>query len=142
MAKYYGKKEIADIVEDDSLTSDSERKKGYTNVKLIFKNGDEEVIRQKMVSLAVTNEPLKEDLTELREKRCLPIAARIMEVLLEYDIKPHDPMAELDFIIRVLQTVHKSNMDGAIEAVWGIKKADLKYSDVHAALIKKEDGQA
>lgn len=139
MAKkyYYGTRQVVEVI--DSPVDDIDVGKNRDNVKLLFKDGTSEVIRKRMVNYALTPEPLKNDLTELRENRCKPVIVGILEVLLDWDILPNDPMNELEYVLSSIDRSFAANIRTAIENVWGIKNETLRFSDIDKALRQKNE---
>lgn len=128
MQKYYGEKEIESSREDPCNPD---------RLILSFKGGSGIELSKLLANEVITNEPL--DATKLRDKRCFPVVAQILNVLLNYDIH----MSEIDFIYqRVIMSVNESiaKADGII---WGKDRNYRSMSDVDRVLRsvpKPEDG--
>lgn len=117
MAKFYGEKEIVDTKE----TTDGKQ-------ILVLEGGAEEVLVKKMVAASVTEE--KSSPSDLRDKRCFPIVAEILKVMLEWDVK----IGEIDFICqRVIMSINES-LKKADEVLWKKERNGQTMSDVDRVL--------
>lgn len=123
MSKYYGKKEIKDIV-DTSTTS----KKLKT---LVFTDDSQIQLTDKMVSVAVTD--VEKDLTTLRDLRCFPVVVEILTVLRDWNVN----INEIDFITqRVIMSINKS-YEKAQDILWGKSQMEQTMEDVNEVLLKE-----
>lgn len=120
MSKYYGSNKIVK----------SKKLGAHYHVK--YKDGDTEIMTKALYKVGVTNEP--SDLTTLRDKRMEPVIKDMMQVMLDYDIKPFEPMNELDYILSGIKTSYNSNFQKADERKWGISADKLKFSDIDKCL--------
>jgi hypothetical protein len=120
MAKFYGQKEIKDIIADGDKKS-----------VVIFTDDSQIVLPNKMIGVAVTDEAT--DLTKLRDLRCFPIVAEILEVLHSWDVK----IDEVDFVdARVIISINES-MKRAEKVLWGKGDDEKTMSDVNEVLLNK-----
>jgi hypothetical protein len=120
MAKFYGQKEIDDINPLDDKKS-----------VLLFKDNSQIVLPNKMIGVAVTDEVT--DLTKLRDLRCFPVVAEVLEVLHSWDIK----IDEVDFIdARVIISINES-LKRAEKVLWGKGDDEKTMSDVNGILLSK-----
>lgn len=120
MAKFYGPKEIKDIIQD-----------GENKSALVFTDDTQITLPNKMIAVAVTEE--KSDLTKLRDARCFPVVAEILSVLHSWDVK----IDEIDFIdSRVIISVNES-MKRAESVLWGKTDDEKTMEDVNGVLIRK-----
>jgi hypothetical protein len=120
MAKFYGQKEIKDInVIDDKKSV------------VLFTDDSQIVLPNKMIGVAVTDEAA--DLTKLRDLRCFPVVAEVLEVLHSWDIK----IDEVDFVdARVIISINES-LKRAEKVLWGKGDEEKTMSDVNKILIEK-----
>lgn len=128
--RYYGQKHIKQEVWGDD----------GSDVLLRFDDGTTEVLRKKMYDVAVSDELLAGNLSELRERRMKLVVEDLLQVLLDWDIKPFDPMNELEYVMTMVKNNFQYNLDKAFEVIWGIKKEDIKFSDINNALKGNGDG--
>jgi hypothetical protein len=120
MAKFYGQKEIDDINPLDDKKS-----------VLLFKDNSQIVLPNKMIGVAVTDEAT--DLTKLRDLRCFPVVAEVLEVLHSWDIK----IDEVDFVdARVIISINES-LKRAEKVLWGKGDDEKTMSDVNGILLSK-----
>lgn len=125
MAKYYGQKEVEKIgdVKESGL------------VDVTFKDGSVEELPQHNIPEIITDEPL--DATALRDKRCFPVVAEILKVLLNANVH----IDEIDFIAqRVIMSINESLKKGS-EILWGASEDEKTMSHVQKVLMNtKVDG--
>jgi hypothetical protein len=120
MAKFYGQKEIKDIIADGDKKS-----------VVIFTDESQIVLPNKMIGVTVTDEAT--DLTKLRDLRCFPIVVEILETLHNWDVK----IDEVDFVTaRVIISINES-MKRAEKVLWGKGDDEKTMSDVNEVLLNK-----
>ena len=102
------------------------------NIELEYQSGEKEIVSKKLYTAGVTEKV--SDLTSLRERRMKPVLESILSVLLDYDIKPFEPMNEIDFILSGIKTSYEANFRKADEKKWGLSPDKLKFSDIDKAL--------
>ena len=123
MAKFYGQKEIKDIIVDGDKKS-----------VVIFTDDSQIVLPNKMIGVAVTDEAT--DLTKLRDLRCFPVVAEILKVLLNHNVH----IAEIDFISqRVIMSINESCKLGN-EELWGASEREQTMIQIQRVLMPKENG--
>lgn len=126
MAKYYGQKEVKDIITD-----------GDEKSVVIFTDDSQIVLANKMIAAAVTDEP--KDLTTLRNLRCFPVVADILKVLHSWNVL----VDEIDFIdSRVIISINES-LKRANNVLWGKEEGERTIDEVNQVLTsEKENGTA
>lgn len=121
--QYYGDKEIVSIGD--------ENKDGLRLVT--FKDGSFVELSNITISNAVTDKPL--DATSLREKRCFPVVAEILKVLLNANVH----VAEVDFIMsRVIMSINESCKVGN-EKLWGASQEEQTMVQIQRVLMKEKE---
>ena len=120
MSSYYGPNRVMKAA----------RKGKYFKVE--YESGEKEVITKELYSAGITEK--KSDLTTLREKRMKPVVADILKIMLDYDIKPFEPMNEVDYLLSAIKLSYEMNFKKADEKKWGIPPDKLKFSDIDKAL--------
>lgn len=120
--KYYGNLEVKSQAEKDN------------QVVLELSDGTTETLSKKMSAVVLTDEPLKGALTELREIRLKPVVEEILKVLLEWDIKPFDPMNELEYAMQLVKMSFVHSLDKANDKLWKKEKGNISFSDVNNVL--------
>ena len=123
--QYYGDKEIVSIG-DKSVD-------GLHLVK--FKDDTTTELSDLTISNAVTDKPI--DATSLREKRCFPVVAEILKILLNANVH----ISEIDFITqRVIMSINESCRIGN-EKLWGVSEQEQTMIQIQRVLIpEKEQG--
>lgn len=120
MPNYYGPNEIVSATKD------------FEKMKMVYRSGETEVVSEELYKAGITKE--ESDLTSLRERRLKPVIQEVMAILLKYDIKPNNPMNEVDGLLMGIKTSFEDSYQKATEFRWGIKEKDLKFSDIDKAL--------
>ena len=123
--QYYGDKEIVSIGDQDK-----------DGIHLItFKDGSKTELSKITIANAVTDKPI--DATALRDKRCFPIVAEILKVLLNANVH----VAEIEFITqRVIMSINESCKVGN-EKLWGCPSEEQTMIQIQRVLmVEKESG--
>ena len=122
--KYYGSREIKDV----SPVSES----GL--VTLSFTDGTSVEISAKLVSEVVTDKVSDE--TTLRDKKCFPVVAKILEVYLTYNVNIED----IDYISqRVIMSLNES-LKQADQKIWGKSREEKTMNDIQKVLLDNKKG--
>jgi hypothetical protein len=123
--QYYGDKEIESIGDANA--------EGLHLVTFTDKTTEE--LSKMILSEAVSDKSV--DLTELRNKRCFPVVAKILEVLRDANVR----ISEIDFITqRVIMSIDESREVGNTK-VWGGIRADQQtMRQLERVLVTKEEG--
>jgi len=125
MAKFYGAKEVKDIISDGDVKS-----------VVVFTDDSQIVLPNKMIGVAITDESA--DLTKLRDIRCFPAVAEILEVLRSWDVK----IDEVDFIAsRVIISIDES-LKRAEKVLWGKGDDEKTMEDVNEVLLNNKGEEA
>lgn len=121
--RYYGNKEVTNISDANS--------DGLFIVT--FSDGSTEELSKLIISEAITDKPC--DLTELRNKRCFPVVAKVLEVLRDANVR----ISEIDFITqRVIMSIDESREVGNTK-LWGVKADEQTMFNLERILTKKEE---
>lgn len=123
MAKYYGQKEVKDIIAD-----------GESKSFVVFTDDTQISLANVIIADAVTAEPT--DATKLRSLRCFPVVAEVLKVLHSCNVQ----INEIDFITqRVIISINKS-CEMAEAIMWGKPQEEQTMEDINQVLMtKKED---
>lgn len=117
--RYYGDREIINIKNDTETESSL----------LTFSDGSSLEISSKMVEHTITDKPI--DATSFRDKRTFPIVAKMLEVLLDYNVN----ISDVDFITqRVILSLNDS-IKKAEEILWRKKYGETTMVDVNRILM-------
>lgn len=130
MKKYYGLKEIKDIIKYDDNSSTVIFTEESNNV---LKGDSQIILSNKIIAVAVTDTPT--DATTLREKRCFPVVAEVLKVFLDWNVN----ISEVDFISqRVIMSINES-IKKSSDILWGKPMQDQTMEDVHKVLLRKPE---
>lgn len=123
---YYGDQEIVSV--------SAVKENGLFDVTL--KNGTVKELSTRIISETVGEKPI--DATTLREKRCFPVVADVLKLLLEVNAE----VGDIDFITqRVIMSINES-LKKSNEMLWGKPTGDQTMSDVHQVLMRTQGKSA
>lgn len=114
--KFYGPKKI----------KSSDKAGGY--IMLTFSDDSKVRISELIAENTVTDKACT--LTDLRDKRLQPVAEKMLEMYLEYDIK----VSELDFLTSLIITSLNDNLEKATDKLWGVTRLEKTFSDINSVL--------
>jgi hypothetical protein len=127
MDQYYGPFKI---------TEQNHLGNGFIEVRL-EKREDEPTSRlititEKMAKYAITDAPV--DLTQLRLNRCTPVAASVIETILDWNLK----IDEIEYLFALVITSLNTNMDKAANKLWGSTKEERTIKNVEDVIGEKD----
>ena len=122
--KYIGTREIEKV--------DMER--GPNRVEVFYKHEDDkpdsEIFSKTMYERTVSDEEV--DASSLRDKRCFPVAGKILEIMLEENVY----LSEVDYILQRVIWSFNDNQRKGDHKLWGVAEDKVTVQQLEDVLTK------
>jgi hypothetical protein len=106
------------------------------DVILKLSNETEVIVNKKILPYSITE--VSVDLTTLRNNRMRPVIQAVLQVLLDYDVYPFEPMTEIPYILSRVKDSFLDNYKKATNKKMGISEDKIRMSDIDKVLQEND----